>query len=77
MYQSGFPEFRPKLDVEMCGPLVMDDELPQAVPRRSTGPCHLDLPNNAHPALTPAVDKYSMLFSQQILPVGRTNITQR
>ena len=76
MYQSGSPDFRLKLDTHtanMCGPLVMDDELPQAMPCRSTDPCQLDLPSNVHPALTQIVNEYSMLFSQQI---GRTDITQ-
>jgi len=65
-----------KLDTnrtEMFSPLAMDDELPQFMPCRSTGPCHLDLPTNVHPALTQIVDEYGMLFSQQI---GCTNITQ-
>ena len=69
VYQSGSPDFRLKLDTytaNMCGPLVMDDELPQAMPCRSTDPCQRDLPSNVHPALTQLVNEYSMLFSQQI-----------
>jgi len=57
----------------MRGPLVMDNELPQAIPCRNTDPCQLDFPSNIHPALTQIVDEYNMLFSQQI---GCTNITQ-
>jgi len=63
VYQSGFPDFRMKLETdkaEMCGPLVMDDEVPQAMSHQSTGPCHLDLPTNVHPALTQIVDEYSI-----------------
>ena len=51
----------------------MDDELPQAMPCRSSGPYHLDLPTNVHHALTQIVDEYSMPFSQHL---GCTNITQ-
>ena len=62
MYQLGSPDFKLTHTVNMCGPLVMDDELLQAMPCRSTDPSQLDLPSNVHPALTQIVDEYSMLF---------------
>ena len=60
VYQSGSPDFRLKLDTytaNICDPLVMDNELPQAIPCRSTDPCQLDLPYNVHPALTQIVTR--------------------
>ena len=39
VYQSESPNFRLKFNTEkthMCGPLVMDDELPRAVPYKNT-----------------------------------------
>ena len=75
-YQSGFPENRLHLEpqkTERCNALVIDDELPQALPSKSTGPDQLDLPSNVHPALEKVIEKYKMLFSQH---PGRTHITQ-
>ena len=57
---------------KLCAPLIIDDELPQALPFKSTDPCALDLPKTDHPSIAQVIEVYKSLFSQQI---GQTNIT--
>ena len=57
---------------KLCAPLIIDDELPQALPFKNTDPCALDLPKTDHPSIAQVVEVYKSLFSQQI---GQTNIT--
>ena len=67
--------YRINLDTEvakLCNPLIIDDELPQALPSRSTDSNISDLPEITHPAVAQVVEEYKSLFSQQI---GQTNIT--
>ena len=67
--------YRINLDTEvakLCNPLIIDDELPQALPSRSTDSNISDLPEITHPAVAQVVEEHKSLFSQQI---GRTNIT--
>ena len=67
--------FRMSLDTKidkLCNPLVIDDELPQALPSKSTGPSIPELPEITHPVVAQVVEEYKSLFSQHI---GKTNIT--
>ena len=57
---------------KLCAPLIIDDELPQVLPFKSTDPCALDLPKTDHPSIAQVIEVYKSLFSQQI---GQTNIT--
>ena len=73
VYQSG-TQHRINLDTQvakLCTPLIVDDELPQALPSKSTVQSIPDLPKITHPAITHLIDEYKVLFSQQI---GQTNI---
>ena len=57
---------------KLCAPIIIDDELPQALPSKSIGPCALDLPKTDHPSIAQVIELYKSLFSPQI---GQTNIT--
>ena len=73
-YQLG-SEYRMNLDTQvakLCSPLIVDDELPQALPSKSTGSRAPELPETTHPAIAQVIEEYKVLFSQQI---GQTNIT--
>ena len=77
VHQSGRPTLKLPLDThktENCNPLLLDEDLPQAIPSKSsTSHCQFDLPGNAHPALQEVIDEYKGLFSQQL---GQTNLTK-
>ena len=76
MHQSEHPTYKLHLDTwrtDNCNPLIVDEDLPQALPPKSTGHCHFDLPWYAHPALQEVIDDNKGLFSQQL---GQTNITR-
>ena len=71
VYQSGFLENKLHLELpntQTCNAIIIDDELPQALPSKST-----DMPSDVHPALEQVIDEYRMLFSQN---PGQTHITQ-
>jgi len=75
VYQSDNPARKLPLDSRMtknCNPLIVDEDLPQALPSKSTSHCHYDFPDNAHPALHTILDKHKGLFSSQL---GRTTVT--
>ena len=57
---------------KLCAPIIIDDEIPQALPSKSIGHCALDLPKTDHPAIAQVIELYKSLFSPQI---GQTNIT--
>ena len=59
VYQSGF--------------IIIDDELPQALPSKSTNSSQLDMPSDVHPSLEQIIEEYRMLFSQN---PGQTHVTQ-
>ena len=72
-YQSG-TQHRIHLDTQvatLCTPLIVDDELPQALPSKITIHSVPDLPKTSHPAISDLIDEYKVLFFQQI---GQTNI---
>lgn len=58
---------------ENCNPLIVDEDLPQALPLKSISHCHFDFPNNVHPALQAMSDEYKEVFSSQL---GRATVTQ-
>ena len=73
VYQSG-TQHRIHLDTQvatLCTPLIVDDELPQALPSKITIHSVPDLPKTSHPAISDLLNEYKVLFSQQI---GQTNI---
>lgn len=75
-YQSGSPEDKLHLELrrtEICNALVIDDELPQALPSKGTSPNQLDLPSDVHPALEQVIEEYKVLFSQH---PRQTHVTQ-
>jgi len=76
VHQSGNPPYKLPIDVqrtETCNPLIVDEDLPQALPSKCTSHCHFDCPDNTHPALHAIIDEYKELFSSQL---GRTTVTQ-
>ena len=73
VYQSG-TQHRIHLDTQvgkLCTPLIVDNELPQALPSKITIHSVPHLPKTSHPAISHLIDEYKVLFSQQI---GQTNI---
>ena len=61
--------YRMNLDAavaKLCNPLIIDDELPQALPSRSTSSNIPDLPEIIHPAVAQVVEEYNSQLSQQI-----------
>ena len=56
---------------KLYNPFIIDNELPQALPAKSTGPSFPDLPEITHSAVA-NVEEYNSLFPQQI---RWTNIT--
>ena len=52
--------------------MVIDEELPQALPSKSTGPSIPNLPEITHPVVTQVAEENKSLFSQH---TGRTDIT--
>ena len=76
VYQSGFLENKLHLELpntQSCNAIIIDDELPQALPSKSTNSSQLDMPSDVHPALEQVIDEYRMLFSRN---PGQTHITQ-
>ena len=76
VYQSG--SSGSKLDLELpktqtCNAIIIDEELPQALPSKSTNSGQLDMPSDVHPALEQVIEEYKMLFSHN---PGQTGITQ-
>lgn len=77
VYHSGSPGNKLHLELQntqaCCNALIIDDELPQALPPKSTNPNQLALPKDVHPALKQVFEGYELLFSQN---PGQTHITQ-
>ena len=76
VYQYGNPTYKLPLDIqrtETCISLIVDEDLPQALPSKYTSHCHFDCPDNTHPALHAILDKHKELFSSQL---GHTTVTQ-
>jgi len=63
VYQSGSPENNCTWNSEKLKCVITDDELPQALPSKSTDLSQLDLPSDIHPALEQVIEEYKMLFS--------------
>ena len=76
-YQPGSPGNKLCLELQntqmCCNALIIDDELPQALPSKSNNPNQRVLPKDVHPALKQVVEEYELLFSQN---PGQTHITQ-
>jgi len=71
VHPSDNPTYKLTLDTrrtETCNPLIVDEDLLQALPSKNTSHCHFDCPNNTHPALCAI---YKELFSSQL---GRTTV---
>ena len=76
IHQSANLMYKLHLDAqrtEKCNPLIVDEDLPQALPSKCTNHLHFDIPENAHPALQEVLTDFKELFSPQI---GCTTITQ-
>jgi hypothetical protein len=52
--------------------LVLDDEVPQAVPHQSKE-AELDMPKDCHSALEPILQQYKTLFRTEL---GQTGVTE-
>ena len=56
-----------------CHLITMDDDCPQAIPTTCKGHSSTtaDMPSEVHPSLTPVLQEFKELFSQQL---GKTNV---
>lgn len=67
--------YRINLDTQVAklsNPLIIDDELPQALPSKSTSSSIPDLSEITHPAVAQVIKEFKTLFSQQ---AEKTSIT--
>ena len=58
-----------------CHLIAMDDDCPQAIPTtcKSHSSTTADMPSEVHPSLTPVLQEFKELFSQQL---GKTNVAE-
>ncbi len=53
--------------------LVLDDEVPEAMPSKPAKNSALDMPKDCHPALQPVLNEFKMLFRAEL---GQTSVTE-
>ena len=58
-----------------CHKITVDDDCPQAIPTKCKDHSSKieDMPSDVHPSLTPVLEEFKELFSQQL---GETNVTE-